>query len=95
MRTTVNKSEFIAAIADEMKSTKADASRSLDAVLNVVRQVLRSGQDLRLVGFGTFKVASVPAKEVRNPQNGQKIKVPACKRPKFVAGKELKKSVNS
>ncbi|RZI47281.1 HU family DNA-binding protein [Rickettsiales endosymbiont of Peranema trichophorum] len=91
----MNKSEFVAAIADEMKSTKAEASRALDALLKVVKKVLKKGQELRLVGFGTFKVVSVPAKEVRNPQNGQKIKVPACKRPKFIAGKDLKKVVNS
>jgi DNA-binding protein HU-beta len=91
----VNKSEFIAAIADELKSTKAEASRSIDAVLKVVKKTLKKGQELRLVGFGTFKVAHVPAKEVRNPQNGNKIKVPASKRPKFVAGKDLKKAVNS
>ncbi|MBA8667010.1 HU family DNA-binding protein [Holosporaceae bacterium 'Namur'] len=91
----MNKSEFIAAIADELKSTKADASRAIDAVLEVVKQTLKKGEDLRLVGFGTFKISDVPAKEVRNPQNGQKIKVPASKRPKFVAGKDLKKAVNS
>ncbi|AIF81143.1 hypothetical protein I862_02900 [endosymbiont of Acanthamoeba sp. UWC8] len=91
----MNKSEFIAAIADELKSTKADASRAIDAVLEVIKQTLKKGEDLRLVGFGTFKISDVPAKEVRNPQNGQKIKVPASKRPKFVAGKDLKKAVNS
>lgn len=91
----MNKSEFIAAVADELKSTKADASRAIDAVLEVIKHTLKKGNELRLVGFGTFKVAAVPAKEVRNPQNGQKIKVPASKRPKFVAGKDLKKAVNS
>ncbi len=91
----MNKSEFIAAIADELKSTKADAARAIDAVLAVVKNTLKGGDELRLVGFGTFKVSHVPAKEVRNPQNGQKIKVPASKRPKFVAGKDLKQVVNS
>lgn len=90
----MNKSDFIAAVADDMGKPKTEASRYIDSILKVIKETLKNEQDLRLVGFGTFKVSDVPAREVRNPQNGQKIKVPASKRPKFVAGKDLKSVVN-
>lgn len=95
MEYTVNKSEFVTAVSEELKCTKTEASRCIDGILKVVKNTLQNGEELRLVGFGTFKVSHVPAKEVRNPQNGNKIPVPASKRPKFIAGKDLKKAVNS
>jgi len=91
----MNKMEFVAAIAASMSSTKSDAAKFVEALISVVKDTLRKGDEIRLIGFGAFKVKAVPAKEVRNPQTGQKIHVAATKRPKFTPGKELKEAVNS
>lgn len=91
----MNKTEFISAVASKLGSTKSDASKAVDAVFTTIKDTLKNNQELRIVGFGAFKVSDVPAKVVRNPQNGQKINVPACKRPKFAPGKDLKEAVNS
>ena len=91
----MNKMEFIAAIAGSMGSTKSEAAKFLASYISVVTKALKDGKEIRIVGFGSFKVKDVPAKEVRNPQTGQKIKVPATKRPKFTPGKELKDAVDS
>lgn len=90
----MNKSEFVAAVAENMGSTKADAARAVEAVLTTIKQTMQSKISLRLIGFGTFKVNHVEAKTVRNPQNGALVKVPSAFRPKFVPGKELKSVVN-
>lgn len=90
----MNKSEFVAAVAENMGSTKADAARAVEAILLTVKNTLKAKVSLRLIGFGTFKVTHVEAKTVRNPQNGSLVKVPAAFRPKFVPGKELKEIVN-
>ena len=91
----MNKSEFIISVAEQMNVTKADAAKAVEAVFGTVKSALSEGNELRIIGFGTFKVADVPAKVVRNPQNGEKVQVPACKRPRFVPGKGLKEAVNS
>lgn len=90
----MNKTEFIAAVASAMGSTKTDAGKAVEALTDVIKQSLRKGEEIRLIGFGSFKVQKVAAKVVRNPQNGQKINVPASKRPKFTPGKDLKDAVN-
>ncbi|MBS0236473.1 MAG: HU family DNA-binding protein [Proteobacteria bacterium] len=89
----MNKNEFIAAVAAELKSTKADAGRAVEAMLTTVKKALKGGQVLRLVGFGTFKVVNAAAKQVRNPQNGKLVNVPATRRPKFTPGKEFREAV--
>ncbi len=92
----VNKSEFVTALAAEMNTTKAEATKTIDSFLQVIKTTLKQGDELRLVGFGTFKVSQVPAKTVNNPQNrNQKIHLPATNRVKFAPGKELKQAVNS
>jgi DNA-binding protein HU-beta len=63
-------------------------------VFDVIEVALKKGDDVRLVGFGTFSVAKRAATEGRNPRTGDKIKIPARKQPKFRAGKELKDAVN-
>jgi DNA-binding protein HU-beta len=90
----MNKMEFIAAMAAELGATKSDASKIVGGFMNVIKNSLTDGEEIRLIGFGSFKVVDVAAKEVRNPQTKAKIMVPATKRIKFVAGKELKESVN-
>jgi DNA-binding protein HU-beta len=80
----VNKSEL----------KKSDATRAVDAVFDSIAEALKSGDELRLVGFGTFSVASRAASEGRNPRTGEKIKIAASKQPKFKAGKGLRDSLN-
>ncbi|MDJ1407789.1 MAG: HU family DNA-binding protein [Candidatus Midichloria sp.] len=90
----MNKTEFIAAIATHNNSTKAEAARFVDSFISVVTETLQCGDEVRLVGFGSFKVKDVAARDTRNPQTGKIIKVPATKRPRFSAGKELKEVTN-
>ncbi|CAL7959193.1 DNA-binding protein HU 1 [Alphaproteobacteria bacterium] len=91
----MNKTEFVAAYAKKASSTKTEATRLVDIFLQLVVEALSNGEEIvRFVGFGTFKVVNVKEKTVRNPQNGQEMKVPASRRPKFVPGKDFKEIVN-
>ena len=89
----MNKSELIDAIVKETKETKVSASENLDAFIKVVTNTLKKGDDVVLVGFGTFKVAKRAARTGRNPQTGKAIKIAAKKVAKFKAGATLKKAV--
>ena len=91
----VNKSELISKVADLAKFTKSDAARAVDAFIEAVKKSLASGEEVRLVGFGTYTVVKREATEGRNPRTGAVIKIPASKQPKFRAGKELKEAVNT
>jgi DNA-binding protein HU-beta len=90
----VNKNELIAEVADSADLSKADAAKAVDAVFDSITNVLKSGGDVRLVGFGTFSVAARAASEGRNPRTGEKIAIPASKLPKFKPGKGLKDACN-
>ena len=90
----MNKSELIAKVAKDAKLTKGEAGEAIEATIENIMKALRGGDDVRLVGFGTFSVTRRKAGEVRNPQNGKTIKMPASKRAKFKAGKILKNVVN-
>lgn len=90
----MNKNDLIAQIAKITNSSKAEASRSLEAVLSAVINALSKGEEVRLVNFGTFTVVKRKATEGRNPRTGDPIKIPASKQPKFRAGKSLKEAVN-
>lgn len=90
----MNKNDLVAAVAELSGLAKADANKSVDAVLEAVTNALASGDDVRLVGFGTFSVAERKASEGRNPRTGETIQIAASKQPKFKAGKALKDSVN-
>jgi len=91
----VNKNDLIAAVAEISELGKAEAGKSVDAVLEAVSKALASGDDVRLVGFGTFSVAERKASEGRNPRTGETIQIAASKQPKFKAGKALKDAVNT
>jgi len=91
----MNKNELIAEIADASDITKAKASEAVDAFINAITNALSSGDEVRLVGFGTFAVAQRKATEGRNPRTGAVIKIAASKQPKFKAGKALKDAVNA
>jgi DNA-binding protein HU-beta len=90
----VNKNDLIASVADTAGISKADATKAVDAVLSSIAKSLKKGDEVRLVGFGTFTVARRAATEGRNPRTGEKIKIPASRQPKFKAGKALKDAVN-
>lgn len=90
----MNKNELVAEIAEMADITKAKAAEALDAFIEVVSRAMASGDEVRLVGFGTFLTAVRKATEGRNPRTGAVLKIPASKRPKFRPGKALVESVN-
>ena len=90
----MNKAEFVSAVADDAELSKADAGRAVDAMIGVISKALKKGDTVTLVGFGTFSVRKRAARQGRNPQTGDTIKIKASKNPAFKAGKALKDSVN-
>ncbi len=90
----MNKNDLVAAVASNSGLSKADAAKAVDGVFNSVTGALRRGDDVRLIGFGTFSVVDRKASVGRNPRTGERIQIPAARRPKFKAGKNLKQSVN-
>ncbi|MEI6730975.1 MAG: HU family DNA-binding protein, partial [Pseudomonadota bacterium] len=90
----MNKNELVAEIAEIAELSKAKAADALDAFIEAVGKALAAGEEIRLVGFGTFAVANRKATEGRNPRTGKPIKIAASKQPKFRAGKQLKEQVN-
>ncbi|MBP5625073.1 MAG: HU family DNA-binding protein [Lachnospiraceae bacterium] len=90
----MNKTELVAAIAEEAGLSKKDAEKAVKAFTDVVTKQLKKGQKVQLVGFGTFEVAKRAARTGRNPQTGAPMKIKASKAPKFSAGKALKDAVN-
>jgi len=90
----VNKNELVDAVATATELTKADAAKAVDAVFESITKSLKKGQEVRLVGFGTFNVRKRAASQGRNPRTGEPLKIPASKQPKFRAGKGLKDAVN-
>ena len=91
----MNKTEFIAAIAEKAELSEKDAEKALKAFTDVVEEELKKGEKIQLVGFGTFEVSERAAREGRNPQTGATMKIEACKVPKFKPGKALKDAVNA
>ena len=90
----MNKTELVAAIAEEASLSKKDAEKALKAFTDVVAGELKKGGKVQLVGFGTFEVSERAAREGRNPQTGESMQIAASKNPKFKAGKALKDSIN-
>lgn len=92
---TVNKQDLINYVAKEAKLTKASAAKSVDSILKAIKQALKKGDEVRLIGFGSWGTRQVSARIVRNPRDGSPVKVPARKRVKFNAGIDLRKAANS
>tara|TARA_B100001013_G_scaffold266251_1_gene168092 strand:+ start:1192 stop:1464 length:273 start_codon:yes stop_codon:yes gene_type:complete len=90
----MNKDDLIGKIASNAGLSKSDAAKSVDAVFSNIINSLKNGDDVRLVGFGTFIVVNRAATTGRNPRTGESIQIPAKKVPKFRAGKALKDSLN-
>jgi DNA-binding protein HU-beta len=90
----VNKSELIDAIAESADLSKAAAGRAIDAFVESITGALKDGDQVTLIGFGTFSVKDRAARVGRNPQTGAEIQIKASKNPSFKAGKALKDAVN-
>lgn len=90
----MNKAELVSRVAELSGLTKADAEKAVEGVFEAITSALKSGDEVRLVGFGSFSVANRAASEGRNPRTGEKIQIAASKQPKFSAGKGLKEAVN-
>ncbi len=90
----MNKSELAGAVAAAAGISKASAADAVDATFDAITSALRSGNEVRLTGFGSFSVANRAARQGRNPQTGAVIQIAASKQPKFKAGKGLKEAVN-
>ena len=90
----MNKTELVAAEADQAEISKKDAAKALAAFTAVVTDELKKGEKVQLVGFGTFEVVERKEREGRNPQSGETMKIAASKAPKFKAGKALKDAMN-
>ena len=89
----VTKQDVVDAVADATGSSKADANRAVDAVIDCIKGSLAAGKSVGLIGFGTFEVRERSAREGRNPQTGATIKIGAKKVPAFKAGKGLRDAV--
>lgn len=89
----MNKTDFVAAVAEKAGLSKKDAAASVDAFLGVVKDELKAGGDVTFVGFGKFFVKDVPAREARNPQTGKKMKLKAHKAPGFKFGQTMKDEI--
>lgn len=89
----MNKAEFIDALAAQTQMSKAQTERVLDAAFEMIRKQVKKGDEVKLVGFGTFTKAKRKARMGRNPQTGKSIKIPAAWYPKFRPGSEFKEMV--
>jgi DNA-binding protein HU-beta len=91
----MNKTELAAAVAEKTGLAKKDAAAAVQAFTDVISEELKKGEKVQIVGFGTFEVSERAAREGRNPQTGETMKIEASKAPKFKAGKALKDAVNA
>ncbi len=90
----MNKNDLVTQVAEAAGLSKNDAVKAVDAVFDGIAEAMKKGDEVRLVGFGTFAIADRAASEGRNPRTGEKISIPASKQPKFKAGKNLKDALN-
>ena len=89
----MNKAQLIEAVAKATKMTKVDAENVLNTALDTIKKSVKKGDDVTLIGFGTFTKSKRKAPMGRNPQTGKEIKIPAMNVPKFRAGREFKDTV--
>lgn len=90
----MNKQELIGRVADTSGLGKGDAAKAVEAVFDAISDSLKKGDEVRLVGFGTFSVSKRKASTGRNPRTGEPMTIKASSQPKFKAGKGLKDAVN-
>ena len=90
----MNKTELVAAVAEQAALSKKDAEKAISAFIDVVTETLKAGDKVQLVGFGTFEVREREARTGKNPRTGEAIEIAASKAPAFKAGRGLKDAVN-
>jgi len=90
----MNKQELIGAVAEAAGLTRSDAGKAVESVFDNISVALKKGDEVRLVGFGTFSVSKRKASTGRNPRTGEPMSIAASSQPKFKAGKGLKDAVN-
>jgi DNA-binding protein HU-beta len=90
----MNRSELVSAVASNTGFRKSDAEKAVDSLLAAITDALKRGDEVRLIGFGTFTVATREAGQARNPRTGEPVSVAASRQPKFKAGKALKDALN-
>ena len=90
----MNKNDLVAAVSANTGMSKSDGAIAVDSLLDSIASALKSGDEVRITGFGTFSVTHRKASEGRNPRTGEVIQIPASKQPKFKAGKTLKQLLN-
>jgi DNA-binding protein HU-beta len=90
----MNKNELIGAVAESSGLSRSDATKAVEGVFEAITGTLSKGDEVRLVGFGTFSVSKRKASIGRNPRTREPMKIPASSQPKFKAGKGLKDAVN-
>jgi len=89
-----SKTELIDLVAAKTGQAKSDTTKTVNAMLDVIKEQLAQGDKIALVGFGTFEVRERAARKGRNPQTGEEIEIAAAKAPAFKAGKDFKEAVN-
>lgn len=90
----MNKQELIASVSDQADLSRGDAGKAVEAVFETIQGALKQGDEVRLVGFGTFSTAHRKASTGRNPRTGEPMEIKASTQPKFKPGKSLKDAVN-
>ena len=90
----VTKADLIEKVASTTSQSKAASEQAVNAIIGAIKDSLAAGDDVTLVGFGTFTTVAKAARDGRNPKTGEKIKIPASTAPKFRPGKALKEAVN-
>jgi len=91
---SMNKSDLISTVAKSTGQHQGDVAKTIDGVLATIKDALTRGNDVRLLGFGTFSVGQRAASQARNPQTGATIQVPASRQTRFNSGKALKAAIN-
>ncbi|GFN45536.1 HU family DNA-binding protein [Candidatus Regiella insecticola] len=91
----MNKTQLIDKVAEKIGSSKTDARVAVDTILKSITETLEEGEQVQIVGFGTFKTSERQARKGRNPQTGAEIQIPATTVVTFTVGKELKNAVKS
>lgn len=90
----MNRNDLVAMVANNTGLEKPDAAKAVDGVFAAITDALKGGEEVRLVGFGTFSVAERAASQGRNPRTGESIDIAASKQAKFKPGKALKDALN-
>lgn len=90
----MTKNELIAAVADRARIDRNAAANAVEATFDLIVQALKQGDEVKLIGFGTFGVSERKAREGRNPRTGETVQIAASRAPRFTAGKGLKDAVN-